>query len=39
MQVKGLNKSRSATVLKRCSGNQCNDATLDKNEVYVAPVK
>ncbi len=39
MQVKGLNKSRSATVLKRCSGNQCNDVTLDKNEVYVAPVK
>ena len=39
MQVKGLNKTRTATVLKRCSGNQCNDITLDKNDVYVAPAK
>ena len=39
MQVKGLNKMRSATVLKRCNGNQCNDMTLDKKEVYVAPSK
>jgi len=39
MQVKGLNKSRSATVLKRCSGNQCQDITLDKSDVYVAPTR
>lgn len=35
MQVRGLNKTRSATVLKHCTGNQCKDSTLDKNEGYL----
>ena len=39
LKVKGLNKTRSAVVLKRCSGNQCKDETLDKTEAAVAPIK
>ena len=39
LKVKGLNKTRSAVVLKRCSGNQCKDETLDKTEAVAAPIK
>ena len=36
--VRGLNKARKATVMKRCHGNQCTDETLDDVQVY-APVR
>lgn len=38
LKVRGLDKSRTATVLKRCHGNQCHDETLDKTEVFKAPI-
>jgi len=38
INVRGLNKSRKATVMKRCSGNQCTDETLDDVQVF-APVR
>lgn len=38
INVRGLNKSRKATVMKRCTGNQCTDETLDDVQVF-APVK
>ena len=39
IKVRGLNKTRTATVLKRCTGGNCNDATLDKTEATASPVK
>ena len=38
IRVRGLNKTRKATVMKRCSGNQCSDETLDDVQVF-APSK
>ena len=38
IKVRGLNKARKATVMKRCHGNQCTDETLDDVQVY-APVR
>ncbi|MDO4161440.1 MAG: TolC family protein [Pseudomonadota bacterium] len=38
IKVRGLNKSRKATVMKRCHGNQCTDETLDDVQVF-APVR
>ncbi|MBR3661710.1 MAG: hypothetical protein IKN67_00325 [Alphaproteobacteria bacterium] len=38
MNVRGLNRSRAATVMKRCSGSQCTDATLDDVQVF-APAR
>lgn len=38
INVRGLNKGRKATVMKRCSGNQCTDETLDDVQVF-APTK
>ena len=38
INVRGLNKTRKATVMKRCHGNQCTDETLDDVQVF-APVR
>ena len=38
LHVRGLNKTRKATVMKRCRGNQCSDETLDSVEVF-APTR
>jgi hypothetical protein len=38
INVRGLNRTRKATVMKRCSGNQCTDQTLDDVQVF-APVR
>lgn len=38
MHVRGLNKTRNATIMKRCRGNQCSDETLDSVEVF-APTR
>lgn len=38
INVRGLNKSRKATIMKRCHGNQCTDETLDDVQVF-APVR
>lgn len=38
INVRGLNKGRKATVMKRCTGNQCTDETLDDVQVF-APTK
>ncbi len=38
IKVRGLNKSREATVMKRCKGNQCTDETLDDVQVF-APTR
>lgn len=38
IKVRGLNRSRKATVMKRCHGNQCTDETLDDVQVF-APVR
>ena len=35
MKVRGLNRTRKATVMKQCSGDQCTDSTLDDVKVYV----
>ncbi len=34
MSVRGLNRSRQTTVMKRCHGAECTDATLDEVRVY-----
>ena len=38
ISVRGLNRNRKATVMKRCHGNQCSDETLDDVQVF-APVR
>lgn len=38
LNVRGLNKTRNATVMKRCSGNQCTDSVLDDVQVF-APTR
>ena len=38
ISVRGLNRNRKATVMKRCHGNQCTDETLDDVQVF-APVR
>ena len=35
IKVRGLNRTRKATVMKQCSGNQCMDKTLDDVKVFV----
>lgn len=35
MKVRGLNRTRRATVMKQCSGSQCTDSTLDDVKVFV----
>ena len=35
MKIRGLNRTRRATVMKQCSGNQCTDKTLDDVKVFV----
>ena len=35
IKVRGLNRTRKATVMKQCSGDQCTDKTLDDVKVYV----
>ena len=35
MKIRGLNRTRRATVMKQCSGSQCTDSTLDDVKVYV----
>lgn len=38
INVRGLNRSRQATVMKQCEGTQCTDDTLDDVKVF-APVR
>lgn len=38
MNVRGLNRSRQATVMKQCEGAQCTDDTLDDVKVF-APTR
>ena len=33
LRVRGMTEGRKATVLKRCHGQQCNDAYIDQNEI------
>ncbi len=35
IKVRGLNRTRKATIMKQCSGDQCTDKTLDDVKVYV----
>ena len=35
MKIRGLNRTRRATVMKQCSGSQCTDDTLDDVKVFV----
>ena len=35
IKVRGLNRTRKATVMKQCSGDQCTDKTLDDVKVYI----
>ena len=34
LYVRGLNRGRNATVMKRCTGNQCTDEDLDDVQVF-----
>ena len=38
ISVRGLNRDRQATVMKRCNGAQCTDEVLDEVQVY-APTR
>ncbi|MBR1755939.1 MAG: hypothetical protein IJ738_00005, partial [Alphaproteobacteria bacterium] len=38
LNVRGLNRSRQTTVMKRCNGNECTDETLDDVKVF-APAR
>lgn len=37
MNVRGLDRRRSATVMKKCHGNQCTDQVLDDVQVLMPP--
>ena len=37
MNVRGLDRKRSATVMKKCHGNQCTDQVLDDVQVLMPP--
>lgn len=39
INVRGLNRTRKATVMKQCNGDQCNDKTLDDVKVFVPSKK
>lgn len=39
IKVRGLNRTRKATVMKQCNGDQCTDKTLDDVKVYVPGAK
>lgn len=38
INVRGLNRQRNATVMKKCQGNQCTDQVLDDVQVLVPSV-